>query len=166
MTTRIFLVGFMGAGKSTVGSLLAAELDWHFVDLDAEIEKSEGTSVAEIFSTRGENWFRAAEAECLKTLSAPRQQIVSLGGGAYVNPQNRSIVESLGLSVYLEAPLAVLLERIGKTSDRPLAGDRARLERLFEERLASYRMARVTIETSGLTPEDVVAGILRVVEGL
>ena len=166
MTTRIFLVGFMGAGKTTIGRLLADKLNWSFVDLDAEVERSEGASVAEIFASRGEDWFRSAESECLKVVSAPRRRVVSLGGGTYVNPRNRALVDSLGLSVYLEAPLDVLLERIGRSTHRPLASDKGRLERLFEERLSAYRMAGATIETAHRSPGEIVLEIMEVVGGV
>ena len=161
MTDRIFLVGFMGAGKTTVGRVLAARLDWEFVDLDVEIEDRERQSIAEIFTRRGEPWFRLVERECLKQVAAQRKRVVSLGGGAYVSSENRAVVDSLGVSVFLDAPLETLLKRIGDDADRPLARNRAGLERLLDERVGFYRMARLTIETGDRSPEEIVEEILR-----
>ena len=166
MTNRIFLVGFMGVGKTTIGRSLAERLSWTFVDLDAEIERCEGQSIAEIFTQKGEDWFRRAEADRLKVVAAQRHQVVSLGGGTYVPPANRALVDALGCSVYLEAPLAVLLDRIGDGEERPLASDRSRLEGLFEDRLPSYTKARATVKTANRAPEDVVLEILQVVGDL
>jgi len=162
---RVFLVGFMGAGKTTVGRLLALHLDWEFVDLDAEIERREGRSIAETFTLRGEHWFRVAETECLRQVAAPRQRVVSLGGGTYLTSENRLLVESLGLSVYLEAPLEVLMGRIRDDGTRPLARDRARLGHLLEERVGTYRLARLTVVTANRTPEEIVRKILGEMEG-
>lgn len=161
MTSRIFLVGFMGAGKTTVGRLLAERLGWNFVDLDLEIERAKGLSVGEIFASRGEAWFRAAEHEVLRVVAASPKQIISLGGGTYVDPANRVLIESLGCSVYLDTPFELLLKRIGGDVSRPLASDPSRLAHLFEERMSSYRLARVRVETGDRTPEDIVEEILR-----
>jgi shikimate kinase len=160
MTSRIFLVGFMGAGKTTVGRLLADRLGWSFVDLDTAVEERAGQSVREIFRSRGETAFRELEAECLRAASAPARRVVSLGGGTYADPGNRQHLESLGLSIYLEAPLEVLLERIGDDESRPLARDRESLGRLFAERVASYRMAGMSVATGDRDPRQVVDALL------
>jgi len=154
----------MGAGKTTVGELLARRLGWRFVDLDLEIEALEHRSVVEIFREDGEAYFRRVERRCLETVSRGPGQVISLGGGAYVNPANRALVESRGICVYLEAPLHVLLGRIGSGAGRPLAGDRAMVDQLFASRQASYKMARMSIETEGRSPEDVVDGIVRALD--
>lgn len=164
MVTRIFLVGFMGGGKTTVGRLLAERLGWTFIDLDAEIERLEGRSVAEIFASEGEAAFRSMERRSLETVSGPPNRVVSLGGGTYVDARNRELVDSVGVSVYLEASLSVLLERIDDDGSRPLARDRQRLEALFAERVASYRMARVCIDTENLDPIEVAEAVLLALE--
>jgi len=161
MITRVFLVGFMGVGKTTVGQLLARRLGWSFVDLDREIEGREGQSVREIFRSKGEACFRAAEAACLRSVSGPPRRVVSLGGGAYLDPSNRALVDSCGLSVYLEAPLEVLLGRIDDDGSRPLFGSRGQVERLFRERQPTYRMAQRTVETADRAPEDIVDRVVR-----
>lgn len=163
--TRIFLVGFMGAGKTTVGRILAERLRWSFVDLDLEIERLEGQSVADIFGSRGEAYFRARERACLALVSESDRRVVSLGGGTYIDPVNRELVDSCGLSIYLEAPLEVLFGRIPDDDARPLASDRSRLEDLFAERVPSYRMARMTIDTAGRDAQTVAGEVLLALEG-
>lgn len=159
--SRIFLVGFMGAGKTTVGKILADRLGWTFVDLDAEIEAYEGRSVEEIFRTDGEAYFRRRERERLGKAAAGAPAVISLGGGAYADAENRDLVDAQGLSVYLEAPLGVLIDRIGEGRGRPLASDRAHLERLFVLRGPSYRMASMTITTEGRSPEEISDAVVR-----
>jgi shikimate kinase len=158
---RVLLVGFMGAGKTTVGRCLADRLGWKFVDLDLEIERQEGRSIAEIFRTRWESYFRRVERACLEAVAAERQAVVSVGGGAYVDQDNRALVDSLGLSVYLEASLDVLLDRVGEDASRPLASDRVRLEQLFALRSPSYKMASMTIETGGLGPDEIADAVMK-----
>lgn len=159
-SSRIYLVGFMGAGKTTIGSLLADRLGWEFVDLDTAIEVQENRAVRVIFAASGEAYFRQVEAACLRQLSGGSDRVISLGGGAYVDPANRELVDSTGLSVYLEAPLEVLMSRIDDDGSRPLAGDRADLARLFADRTRSYKMAQVVIGTGNREPAEVVEELL------
>lgn len=159
--SRIYLVGFMGAGKTTIGSLLADRLGWEFVDLDAAIEAREKRSVRAIFASSGEAYFRELEAACLRQLSGGPERVISLGGGAYVDPSNRELVDSTGISVYLEAPLEMLLSRIDDDGSRPLARDRPELTRLFADRTPSYNMAQVVIGTGNREPAEVVGELLR-----
>lgn len=162
--TRVYLVGFMGAGKTTIGRLLADRLGWEFKDLDAAIEDREKRTVRSIFAESGEAYFRELEAACLRRLSEGSSRVISLGGGAYADPSNRELVESTGVSVYLEAPLEVLLSRIDDDGSRPLAANRADLARLFTDRTRSYRMAQVVIGTGNRAPEEVVEALVLTLE--
>lgn len=150
----------MGAGKSTVGPLLAARLGVRFLDLDREIERKAGFSVRDIFEREGEAGFRARESAALREL-ADAEAVVALGGGALLRPANLDAVLAAGTLVWLDAPDDELLLRIGDTSSRPLlAGDpKATLARLRTEREAQYRHAQVHIATRGLSPEAVAARI-------
>jgi shikimate kinase len=160
--SRIYLVGFMGVGKTTIGRLLAGRLGWEFIDLDAAIEAREKKSVRAIFDTSGEAHFRGVEKACLRQLSGGSERVISLGGGAYVDSSNRQLVESTGVSVYLEAPLEVLLSRIDDDGSRPLARNRSELASLFADRTRSYKMAQVVIGTGNREPAEVVEELLRV----
>jgi shikimate kinase len=152
---RIYLAGFMGAGKSTVGRILAARLGWPFVDLDAVIEQGEGRSIAEIFEDEGESYFRRLESEYLRTVSVPSGRVVALGGGTYADPLNRAFIDSHGLSIFLDASLESVLQRVPVDPLRPLFSDPEEVSRLYLERRPSYRMAQMVTETDGLSPEEI-----------
>ncbi len=148
----IFLVGFMASGKSTVGPELARRLSWDFVDLDTRIEARERQSVPEIFRQRGEPGFRLAETSALHDLLSeppPRPAIVALGGGAFVQPQNRELLRDWP-TVFLHAASDELWQRsLSDGIERPLRGSPEQFARLYEERLPLYREARITVDTSG-----------------
>ncbi len=115
------LVGFMGAGKSTTGPLLASRLGWPFVDLDALIEEREGASVSDLFQRLGEAGFRKAERRALlAALEQPGPLVLSTGGGTLCAEENRASLRSWGETVYLEVPLEVLALRVGAGEGRPL----------------------------------------------
>src|SRR5436190_20287527 len=139
---RIYLVGFMGAGKSTVGRELSLRLRWPFLDLDAEIEKSEKLSVREIFARFGEPHFRGLEREHLQQLSQTPQAIIALGGGAYVDAENRAVVDATGVSVWLDTSMTSVRERVRPDGSRPLLADAERARQLYADRLPAYRLAR------------------------
>src|SRR5438309_165856 len=132
----IYLVGFMGCGKSTVGSALADELGWSFHDLDAEIEQREKTSITEIFDTHGEAAFRDAETAALRervrTVQSGRPQVISLGGGAFLSEENYELVSNNGVTVWLDCEFSHIERRIAGETHRPLARDPAQLKELFE----------------------------------
>lgn len=144
-TPGIYLVGFMGSGKSTVGRVLADELGWSFFDLDDEIEREQGTTIATIFDQRGEPEFRRIENEalhgCVRAVQAGRPRVISLGGGAFLNPENLDLVSNNGVSVWLDCPLPVIERRIAGFTHRPLARDPQKLRHLYEARRAGYSRA-------------------------
>jgi shikimate kinase len=143
---KVYLVGFMGAGKTSVGRALAARLDWQAVDIDELIEQREHLPVSEIFSRHGEPYFRAAEREVLAEQLASRHVVVATGGGTFVDPPNRAVINRDGVSVWLDAPLERLIARIPSDGRRPLAADRVALERLFNARRAAYEHAHVRLD--------------------
>jgi shikimate kinase len=162
-TPGIYLVGFMGSGKSTVGSALADELGWSFFDLDREIEKAAGASVAEIFDQRGEAEFRALETEALKkrvlNVRTGRPQVIALGG-AFTIEALRIGVESRCNNMAGRAAREVIQPRIAAETHRPLARDPQRFRELYELRHDSYARADYRIETFDQEPAAVVASIL------
>jgi shikimate kinase len=154
----VFLVGFMGSGKNTVGQELARRLAWDFVDLDASIEAREGQTVPEIFRLQGEPAFRSAETSALHDLltnSLHRDSVVALGGGAFAQENNRELLRPWP-SVFLDAPPQELWQRClqdeavaGTESVRPLRKDPEQFASLHAERLPCYRQASLVVETSG-----------------
>ncbi len=162
----VFLVGFMGSGKNTVGQELARRLGWDFIDLDARIEARERQSVPEIFRNRGETAFRGAETAALRdlTTSLGRDSVVALGGGAFVQQTNRELLRAWP-SVFLDAPVSELWQRcLQQEADgarRPLRNDLEQFARLHQERLPFYRQAFMVVETSGKEPADICQEIER-----
>jgi shikimate kinase len=171
-TRRVFLVGFMGAGKSSVGRALASRLGWQFCDLDQVIERREGRTVAQIFAERAEEGFRIAETKALKELlqdpSRKTDLVVALGGGTFAQPQNRRALEQAkAVTVLLEAPVDELRRRctVDGTA-RPLAVDRERFAQLYEERLPAYQMATHKVKTMSKTVEDVTGEIVQILTSM
>ena len=163
---RIYLVGFMGAGKSTVGRELSLKLHWPFLDLDTEIEKSEKRSVRGIFARFGEPHFRQLERDHLQRVSETPRAIIALGGGAYVDPANRSIVDTSGVSVWLNASLASVKRRVRPDGSRPLLADAEKARQLYAERLPSYRLARIHVLTDNRLPDAIAEEIVQKVANL
>jgi len=163
----VFLVGFMTAGKTTVGQELARRLGWDFVDLDARIESREQQTIAEIFRVRGEREFRLVETEILRDLteSLERNSVVALGGGTFVQPSNRELLRDW-YSVFLDTPLDELWRRTREdATKRPLRkDDRAEFESLYWQRRPSYTQATVTVVTSGKDPSSLCAEIERTLQ--
>jgi shikimate kinase len=161
--TRLVLTGFMGAGKSTVGFLLARELGWQFLDLDTVIEEACGKSVAEIFRQDGEAYFRGQERSAIDRLQERHELVLALGGGAIEDPLVLSAVMSAPESclIFLDAPLEELLERV-RSGDgvRPLLAREEEMEARHRRRLPHYRAAHLTVVTSGLSAVEVTAQIL------
>jgi shikimate kinase len=160
---KIYLVGFMAAGKSTVARSLAERLQWRAEDVDDLIERRERCTVADIFARHGEPYFRRAEREILQLIRPLRHIVVATGGGTFVDPENRGLMCLDGTVVWLDLPLAELAGRIPQDGRRPLAADRAQLERLYDARVDAYRLAHIHIAAARLTTPEVVD---RVVEAL
>ncbi len=161
----IALVGFMGSGKSTVGRLLAERLGWTFVDLDEEIERRSGMSIAETFEREGEPKFRDLEHEALldqlHLARHGRARIVALGGGAFADVRNREAMDVSGVSVWLECPVERMWNRVSGGSDRPLARRWEDFERLYESRAPYYRRADFTVPAAAEAPAEIVEAILK-----
>src|SRR5712691_911442 len=164
ITPAIYLVGFMGCGKSSVGRALAEELGWSFIDLDEDIETCAGAPIAHIFDTEGEANFRALETEALEKrvqiARSGQQQVISLGGGAFTMEQNIELVLNHGVTVWLDAPFDVIERRIAQETHRPLARDPVRMKTLFDQRSGAYARADYRIETGEDGPAAIVSRIL------
>ena len=160
---NIYLIGFMAAGKTTVGGELASLLHRPFVDLDREIERHAGRSIAELFEQSGEEFFRGLESDLLIEIASRKGQIVALGGGAFAELRNRSRVRETGIAVWLDVPFEVLLDRLRNDRGRPLNSPPAQLALLYEARCAHYRTADLSVE---LSEGDARASALKIVQGL
>jgi shikimate kinase len=147
----IFLVGFMGAGKTSVGEVLAERLGCRFIDLDQRLCERFGTPIPEVFGRHGEKVFREAEREELVRCADGRKLVVATGGGACCSQANREVIRaSGGLSVFLDLPWEALEERlVHDHAGRPKYGDAGRARRLFDSRLPDYRQATVIVELAG-----------------
>jgi len=146
----IALVGMMGAGKSSVGRRLAARLDVPFCDADAEIEAAAGCTISDIFEQYGESAFRDGERKVIGRLLGEPPHVMATGGGAFIDPETRARMKECAVSVWLKAPVDVLLARILRKDTRPLlkAGEpREVLERLLTEREPIYALADIAIES-------------------
>jgi shikimate kinase len=158
----IYLLGFMGSGKSSVGTLLAQELRWPFIDLDATIEAGQGTSIREIFERAGEPFFRQLEQAALLEVSKKEPAIISLGGGTFVQRANFDFIrERGGVTIWLDCPLEELWQRCATMDNRPLFRDRESFSQLYAQRLPYYRQAQFRISTEGRHTQEIVKEILR-----
>jgi shikimate kinase len=163
---NIALVGFMATGKSAVGRNLARKLHRRFVDLDALIEKAEGRKVREIFAEKGESYFRRLEKQTLEQILSEQGQIIATGGGIILDEDNLVLLRQKSLLIGLTASTDVLVGRVARSSNRPLlkgADMRARIEELLQQRQSRYAQADVSIDTSGLTINQVVEKILDII---
>ncbi len=159
----VLLVGFMGAGKTSVGRTLAAQLGWRFYDLDEEIERRSGCTIADIFRNSGEAEFRRRETEAVRSLLSAAQEsaVIALGGGAMAQPENAALVD-LQRTVFLEAPVEELWRRcLEHQTERPLRRDLNQFRELYEARRRVYSSAAMTVQTAGRTIEEVADEIAR-----
>jgi shikimate kinase len=162
----IILVGFMGAGKSSVGAALSRRLGWPFEDLDERIQAREKRSIEEIFRQSGEVVFRQLEHSALRSLVeevGAGARVVALGGGAFAQANNAALLEDAEFSIiFLDAPAEELFRRCQEQHlDRPLRGDLEEFRRLYETRRPRYMKAGLRIETAGKDVEDVAAEVIR-----
>ena len=167
----IFLTGFMGAGKSRVGRLLARRLGRVFMDTDELVEARAGKPVARIFAEDGEERFRALEREAVATATRP-DGVVSLGGGAIVDPRSFELVMETGILVWLDVDVETILQRLGRQDDRPLLSGltppqrRARVEALLAARAPVYGQAHLRVSSTGnRTPEETAQQLYLALEG-
>ena len=165
----VFLVGFMGSGKSSVGARVAARLGSRFIDLDDEISREFGAPIAEVFADRGEAVFRQAESDALAAAASRDDLVVATGGGAFCSDRNREIIHgSGGVSVYLDLPWTELENRLARDhAGRPMYDGPDQAERLFEKRRPQYLQARVRLVLEGTeSPEEVADRVVDALEGV
>jgi shikimate kinase len=160
----IVLVGMPGSGKTSIGRRLAAHLGLDFIDADHEIEAAAGMSIADIFASHGEPYFRAGEARVIARLLEKGGQIVATGGGAFINPDTRALVRARAVSVWLKADVDLLLRRVKRKNDRPLlrvADPEAALRKLLAEREPVYAEADITVTSLDVPHEAVVETLVK-----
>jgi len=158
---RIALIGFMGSGKSTVGSILARKLGYRFVDLDSEVENKAGQRIADIFKNQGEPAFRALEAECLRAVADSAGIVIAAGGGTPLQNANRIFFQVSASTFFLQTTLETALSRAGSDDSRPLlAQEPAEVKRLFESRAETYLGLGRAVNTEGKTPIEIAESIM------
>jgi len=162
---RVYLIGFMGAGKSTVGARLARRLGWPFVELDREIEKEAGRSIPEIFRAEDEEGFRDREHRVLRRVGrGDAPCVVACGGGVPLYERNRRILRETGIPIHLEVSPDTVLRRLGEDASRPLLpsgeGREKRLKRLWHQRQDAYNGFERSVSTEGCSPDEVVEKVL------
>ena len=161
---RLILTGFMGAGKSTIGRLLAVRLGWDFLDLDAHLERRAGATVPEIFALHGEARFRRLESTALASALTHRSTVIALGGGTPESLTNRLLIEQTPgtFTIFLDAPFPTLFDRcVLQDVERPVLDDPEAAQNRFASRHPLYvHLAGITIDTAALTPEETVDNLL------
>jgi shikimate kinase len=151
---KVYLVGFMAAGKSSLARELGRRLDWQVEDVDERIERRERRAIAEVFATDGEAHFRSVEREVVQALIAPRHVVVATGGGTFVDPDLRALMKADGAVFWIDAPLGQIIERLPRDGSRPLAANRTQLEGLYEARRFAYAQAHVRLDASRASVGD------------
>ncbi len=164
-TPGIYVVGFMGCGKSTVGRALARQLGWRFADLDEDIESRERMSIPQIFDQRGEAEFRRVEHAALafriRDIARGIPWVVAVGGGCFAQEANLDLMQNHGVSIWLDAPLDIVKSRIAHAAHRPLARDPGKFEELFHQRRPAYEKADYRIIVGQEGSQGAVDAILK-----
>lgn len=170
MHSRIYLIGMPGVGKSTIGKKLAIALNYKFYDLDNLIVSSQSKSIEEIFTTKGENYFRAIETKILKETSNLKQAVIACGGGTPAFNNNINWLNKNGLTLYLKASLGFILNRITNAKQaRPLLKSdvfeslEEKLQRLFLQREPYYKQATITFKISSENTQDIVNELIKLI---
>jgi shikimate kinase len=163
-TDKVYLVGFMGAGKTTVARALARRLGWRTADVDELIEVRERLNVSTIFAKRGEPYFRAVERAVLLDQIPARHLVVATGGGTFVDLQNRAAMKQDGATVWLDVPLDRLIARVPADGRRPLAADRAEFERLYTARRVAYAEAEYRVDVGRKSVDGIAEEIVHWLE--
>lgn len=166
---NLILVGLMGAGKSSVGRIVATQLGIPFIDTDAEIERVSRMSIPELFASYGEQEFRALESRVIKRILRTGPRVVSTGGGAFINDRTRRFIKRGGLSLWLKADLDVLWERVNKRDTRPLLkteNPKKTLEDLMNARYPIYAEADMTVMSRDVRKEKMANEVLAAVAGV
>jgi len=159
-TDKIYLVGFMAAGKTTLAQALSRRLGWRADDVDLLIEARERRTVADIFAREGEPYFRSIERQVIWSLLPLRHAIIATGGGTFVDPENRAAINADGVSVWIDVPFDVLLERIPADGRRPLANDRVQMALLYETRRLAYQQAQLRLDATRARSEELVEQLI------
>ena len=157
---KVYLVGFMGAGKTTVARALAKRLHWAVEDIDERIEKRERRDIPTIFRQEGEPYFRSIEQEELIALLPMRGTVVATGGGTIVDAIAREMMLRDGAVIWLDAPFTTVLDRVPLDGRRPLAADRIEMESLYNQRLMAYSRAHFRLDAGKGSVEDLVDQIV------
>jgi shikimate kinase len=157
---KLYLVGFMGAGKTSVARALARRLDWKTEDIDERIERRERRDIPSIFRQQGEPYFRAVEREELIALLPQRGTVVATGGGTVVDAGNRELMLRDGAVVWLDVPFSTIVDRVPLDGRRPLAADRLEMEQLYNQRLMAYRQAHLRVDAGRGSVEALVDQIV------
>ena len=164
MPNNIVLVGMPASGKTTIGNKLAEVLtDYTLIDTDSLIEKTQGITIPEIFKKYSEDYFRKLEYDTIQMVCSGDKKIISIGGGAFENPNNRAVLLTFGKVFYLKSNLDILYYRISKDNTRPLLQNenpKQVLENLLYKREENYRKAHYTLDTDGMSREEIVSFIL------
>lgn len=167
MKTLIVLTGMMGSGKTSVGKFLARVLKFNFIDLDSEIEKSEGETITQIFNDHGEQYFRFLEKEKVQEYIKSKNTVLSLGGGTFEDIETQKLLKKNGIVIYLKASLQTLFNRTKGTIHRPLLRKNFSVETLsfiLSKRENNYEKAHYIIDVNNKTKKDVVKKILGVLK--
>ena len=145
---KVYLVGFMAAGKSSLARELGRRLDWPVEDVDERIEARERRPIAAIFAADGEAYFRAVERAIVQELLPPRHVVVATGGGTFADPDLRALMKGDGAVFWIDAPVGQIVDRLPRDGSRPLAANRVQLEALYESRRFAYAQAHVRLDAS------------------